>query len=343
MSKPDVTTNVSIFGVGNFGYAILNHLSHKNLTSLNIKAYDIDNNVINSLSTSRYHPYLHTESKISPNVLVVDNVEDLTKDCNVLILAVSSNVTREVIESLKPYLTKPIIIVNTAKALDYITGKRLSEIVAESLKGFDYKYALLAGGTIAKDLFHNEPLGVDIASYDTSILPGLTALFGSPNLKVYPTDDLTGTEYAAAFKNVISIIAGLTKGLGFSYGSETHIISITAQQIADVCVEKLGAKPETFYVGRQVWGNDLWMSCTGNTRNREFGVLVGKLMSVEKAIESMAKSNSTVEGINTLKTLNNIAGIKDIPIISLLYSLLIDKSEDIHVFKSHLLGAVNKN
>ena len=335
-------TNVSIFGIGNFGYAILNHLSQKNQSDIKITAYDIDQNIINSLSKDRKHPYLHTKTKIDSRINIATNVEDLIKNCDILILAVSSNVTREVIESIKPHLASPIIIVNTAKALDYKTGSRLSQIINSEMSGMKYEYALLAGGTIAEDLFHGEPLGVDIASDNESILPELIALFESPNLKTYPTSDLVGTEYAAAFKNVISIIAGLTKGLGFSYGSETHIISLTAQQIADACVKKLGAKQETFFVGRQVWGNDLWMSCTGNTRNREFGIKVGQLMSVEKAVENMSASNKTVEGINTLKTLNRIEGIKDIPIISLLYSLVIDQSEDVQTFKSHLLGVVNK-
>ncbi len=334
--------NVSIFGIGNFGYAVLNHLAEKKQTGLKLTAYDIDKKVVERLTSQRSHPYLHLKNKIDPHVKIVDSVEQLVKNCDILILAVSSNVTREVIESIKPHLDSPIIIVNTAKALDYKTGKRLSQIINTGMSDIKYEYALLAGGTIAEDLFRGEPLGVDIASNDSSILPGLVSLFESANLKAYPTTDLVGTEYAAAFKNVVSIIAGLTKGLGFSYGSETHIISITAQQIADACVKKLGAKQETFFVGRQVWGNDLWMSCTGNTRNREFGINVGKLMSVEKAVENMSASNKTVEGINTLKTLNRIEGIKDIPIISLLYSLIIDRSEDVQTFKSHLLGVMDK-
>jgi glycerol-3-phosphate dehydrogenase len=59
----------------------------------------------------------------------------------------------------------------------------------------------------------------------------------------------------------------------------------------------------------QCWGNDLWMSCTDNTRNREFGVLIGKGLSAEEALNRMKEQNKTVAGINTIKIINKI--IKD--------------------------------
>jgi len=117
------------------------------------------------------------------------------------------------------------IIVNTAKAFDLRSGKRLSEIIGEELRNINFDYAFLAGGTITKDLFVHEPLGSNVACKNNKILNDLKIIFESDNLFIYTSTDLAGTEYAAAFKNVISILAGITNGLGFSYGSETHIIS----------------------------------------------------------------------------------------------------------------------
>jgi len=48
----------------------------------------------------------------------------------------------------------------------------------------------------------------------------------------------------------------------------------------------------------QCWGNDLWMSCTGNTRNREFGVLIGKGLSAEGALKGMKEQNKTFPSSN---------------------------------------------
>ena len=72
--------------------------------------------------------------------------------------------------------------------------------------------------------------------------------------------------------------------MGFSYGSETHIITVVAEEIENIIIDHLGGNKETFKMKSQAWSNDLWMSCTGPTRNREFGLLLGKSASVKKSI-----------------------------------------------------------
>lgn len=333
--------NISIYGIGNFGYAFLKHLDNKKSPDLRINAYDRNSELIEHLQKTRSHLYFHKQVRLSKKVHFVDSVPELMHDCDVLILAVSSEATREVAESIQPYAKDSLIILNTAKALDKTTGKRLSEIIAQTGLA-NNRYGLLAGGTIAKDLFQHEPLGVDLACKDSEALAMLTSLVSSENLSVYPTDDLPGVEYASSFKNVVSIFAGIIKGLGFSYGSETHMISHLAQKIGVVFVNDYGARAETFSIGSQSWGNDLWMSCTGNTRNREFGILLGQGMQVEKAEAVMAAQHKTVEGINTVRILGNLSSLKKIPELSLLHRLIVEKSITVEHLKQHLLtNAVN--
>lgn len=296
---------ISIYGLGSFGYALANYLSDLNNDNLII------------------HGYSRSINKLSSTKFIIDkSPKELLLNCKVLILAVPSQATLDVIDKIKNYIPKNLIIVNTAKSLDEKLGNRLSCIFSEKLRGIKYNYALLSGGTIADDLYKQQPLGVDIACTNKKILPELINLFQSKNLKVYPTTDLTGVEYAAAFKNVISILAGIIKGMGFSYGAETHIISRAAGEVEKLVVGNLGGKKRTFTMKSQCWGNDLWMSCTGNTRNREFGVLLGKGLSVDKAIKLMDKQDKLVEGINTIKVLDKIASISDYPLLNFLYKFI---------------------
>jgi glycerol-3-phosphate dehydrogenase (NAD(P)+) len=333
--------NVALYGIGNFGYALLKHLDRKADGSFSLRAYDYDQTVTDSLKSDRAHPYIQKSARISDFPEIVGAPEELLEGRDVVILAVSSDVTREVVSHIKKSTTGRLTIVNTAKALDKEDGRRLSEVIAEELKGVDYTYALLAGGTIAADLFRHEPLGIDIASRDEAALKDLQRLFESDNLHVYTTTDLTGVEYAAAFKNVISILAGIVHGLGFSYGAETHAISKLAAHIAEACVQHLGARPDTFTIGRQAWGNDMWMSATGNTRNRKLGILLGQGVPAEEALAQMQSGNKLVEGVNTLKVVDKIPGIKDIEAVSLLKRLIVDgtaSAEDIsrYLMRTHL-------
>jgi len=323
---------IAIYGLGNFGYAMLKHFDSKSNEFATVHAYDRNKKLINFLKKHRRHLYLHKSIKISPKIIFEDNVNGLLSDCDVLILAVNSNSTREVICKIKKRVRNNLIIVNTAKALDYKTGKRLSEIFNQELSNKKFQYALLAGGTIARDLFNHEPLGADIVCENKKILPTLTNLFHAANLTVYPTTDLKGVEYASSFKSIIAIMAGIINGMKFSYGSETHMISRCAYEIQQIILS-LGGKPETFDMKSQSWSNDLWMSCTGNSRNREFGKMLGSGISVDKATAIMKRQHKTIEGINTLKGLKRNKMIRDYPLMNFLYQFIILKSTALNELK----------
>jgi len=298
---------VSVYGLGNFGFALLEHLGRRQTTGKDFSLYGYDSNkkLVDHLRTKRTHLLHHKDVRIDTNVIFSNNSQELIADADVLILAVISDAIREVMSDLKSQINRELIIVNTAKALDAETGLRFSVIISECLRDIKHPFsvAMFAGGTIAKDLVNHEPLGVDIASEDSRTLKILKDIFNTDNLRVYTTTDIEGVEYAAAFKNVVSILAGIANGLGFSYGSQTHMISRAAGEVKKFVVGKLGGEEKTFSTDSQCWGNDMWMSCTGNTRNREFGVLLGKGYKPGDAAAKMQEGNKTVEGINTVKAI----------------------------------------
>ncbi|MFW5746849.1 MAG: NAD(P)H-dependent glycerol-3-phosphate dehydrogenase [Nanoarchaeota archaeon] len=255
-----------------------------------------------------------------------DSIQTLVTDTDVIILAIASGATRDVVSRIKPFLNKRTVLLNVAKALDSESGKRLSEVISDILPKETFCYAALAGGTIAHDLFGHQPLGIDIASENHLVLESLRQLFESETLNVYTTTDLKGLEYASSFKNIISILAGIVHGLGFSYGSETHLISRAAREVQNLAIS-LGATPETFSMASQCWGNDLWMSCTGSTRNREFGIYIGKGNAPETAVQVMREQKKTVEGLSTLRIIKKLINSDEYPILHAIHSTAIEGND----------------
>lgn len=333
-----MSARLAIYGIGNFGYAWVKHFDQMQDAPVSVVAYDRNHEVIDSLRTSGQHPFLHSGVTTAGNVTFVDSPQDLVSDADVVLLAVTSDATKEVLTQIRPHLRDGVIIVNTAKALDSTTGQRLSQVVKEQMDGHAYTYALLAGGTIASDLFAHEPLGIDLACEFEGKHSDLVALFESPNLSVYPTADLTGVEYASAFKNVIAILAGMISGMGFSYGSETHVISRAATEIEHLVTTQLGGQPETFRMSSQCWGNDLWMSCTGKTRNRAFGELLGQGMSVGEAEQSMQQQHQTVEGTRTITILDQIPGVADYPLLAFLHAYIAKRTGSLEDLKKTIFS-----
>ncbi len=329
---------IGLYGVGHFGYAMLRHLQRKTPGEISLVAFDRDPEVRRSLREERRHPYHTPDSgdttpaapaSVKPEVKIADSVGELVADLDALVLAVTSDSTREVVANIaRGSWARPLTLVNTAKALDFQTGRRLSEIVAESLAGTgrSYTYAMLAGGTIASDLMLSEPLGMTISCADAAALPALRRLFASRNLWVEATTDLAGVEYAGAFKNVVAICAGMVRGLGHSYGSVTHLISRLAREIEDFCVHRLGADRATFSAGSQCWGSDLWMSCTGKTRNQALGRLLGRGLSLDDANAAMAERHKTVEGVQTLRAIRVLVAEHEaeLPLLTIAKRIILD-------------------
>lgn len=299
---------VFVYGLGAFGYAILKHLDRHKRSSYVIAGFDRDIKVMDSLRKKRRHPRHQLEQSISKQILLPENPAEIFPEADILILAVTANAIPEIVRNLSKIkrTRKKLIVINAAKALDAKTGKRLELIITKNLKHL-HSYVYFAGGTIADDLYNSHPLGATIASYNKRALKITDDLLASPNLRLYKTTDVSGAEYCSAFKNVISIFAGIVSGLGWPYGSETFFISRFSREVERFVVKELKGQLKTFSMDSQCWGNDLWMSCTGKTRNREFGYLIGQGLTVKQAIAEMVKRNKTVEGLTTISILKKLS------------------------------------
>lgn len=295
---------VAIYGCGMFGFALAKHFGEKfkNDPEYEIVSYDRSKEVVDHIIKTRSHPYHFPYAKLNPKNRITNNIQDLILDCDILILVVPSQSVREVTRNLKSLISKDIVIVNTSKALESDTNKRLSEVIDEELSEIEvnYKISHFSGGTIAQDIVDGAPLGAEIACQDGETCKMLQKLISNRSLRIYGNDDIIGVEYAGAFKNVIAILAGIISGMELPYGSETHLISRAAKEASEMAI-RLGAKEYTFSMYSQSWGNDLWMSCTGDTRNRYFGKLIGKGSTPQEALRILKKEHKIAEGYNTTK------------------------------------------
>ena len=300
---------IAIIGTGMFGFSIARYLGKKHIqnNSINLSAYDINKKLIEYLRQKRLHLYHFKNKKLPENISFTSEKKEIANNADIIVMAVESQSTREVIKEIRPYLKNEVIILNTAKGLEIDTAKIFSEVIKEELidTKIDYKIAKISGGTFAEDMVNDAPLGADIACEDQVVLKKLQEIFHGKTLRIYGNTDLIGVEYAGAFKNVIAIFAGIINGLGLPYGSETHIISRAAKEARDIAID-LGAKTHTFSMESQCWGNDLWMSCTGKSRNREFGRLIGEGLKPEDALKKLQAAHKLVEGYYTVESIPNL-------------------------------------
>ena len=137
------------------------------------------------------------------------------------------------------------------------------------------------------------------------------------------SNDVIGVQYASSLKNVISVLVGILKGLGFAYGTQTHGLSLLASECEKLALS-LGAQKQTFSLASQCWGNDMVMSATSDTRNHHLGVLLGEGQRFSAAVAAMKEQGKTAESAHTLQVLPQIAP-QNYPLLAFLAALAKEK------------------
>jgi glycerol-3-phosphate dehydrogenase (NAD(P)+) len=159
-----------------------------------------------------------------------------------------------------------------------------------------------------------------LSSTDDEFIDAMAAkLHCARSFRVYKNPDFTGVQLGGAVKNVIAIGAGLADGLGFGANARTALITRGLAELTRLGV-KAGAQPETF-MGMAGLG-DLVLTCTDNqSRNRRFGLALGKGTSVDNAMQEIGQ---VVEGYRNTEEVVILArklGV-EMPICEQIYAVL---------------------
>jgi glycerol-3-phosphate dehydrogenase (NAD(P)+) len=275
---------------------------------------------VDFVKKNRVHPCFYSEYSLSERVEVSGDLRQVMAESQVLLLAIPSMALPEFLEEMKGLVAEPMVVVSLIKALAERTGQRMTEMMAAAWAGEAVETAVLAGGMVDKDVLGGQFLGATVASDKKETALRLKSLLESRELWIEVSTDVVGVELAGAFKNVVAIFAGMVAGLGGSYGSETYTMARVAAECERLAVA-LGARAETFRVESQCWGNDMLMSATGKTRNRELGLVLGAGYNYEQAVAKMTAANKLAEGAQTMAILPKLADLGEYPLLNFVYKL----------------------
>ncbi len=292
---------ISVIGCGAFGYALALLLS-KTHSEIQVYAFDVVEEVINTLKETKQHPYFHKDITISSNLIPTSRKEECLKDADLILLAVPAQYMFGAVESIKDIVPKDAILLNVSKALEKGTNKRMSQVISEFV---DNPVATISGGMLASDVAYGLPVGADIGSTDEHALEVLKNLFKQTTVHVETTIDIVGVEFAGSFKNLVAIGGGIIDGLKFGTSAKAFFIAQTLREVELLAV-KLGAKDETFHTASNAWMGDLMTTCFGNSRNRLFGEMIGSGMTVEEAIKKLEEQKKHAEGYATIKLVKDL-------------------------------------
>lgn len=306
---------IAVLGAGSFGTALAILLA-KNGNKTHLWARN--SSQISSMKASGFNQKYLPNIPLPENLELFDSFEQAINQVVDILIVTPSHTFQQTLNQIKKFQTGKVRIVWACKGLEPDTGNFLCDRVAD-IFGEDTPKAILSGPTFAKELAVGSPTAITIASNNSQFTADMTKRLVNERFRVYLSDDLSGVQLGGAIKNIIAIGAGMADGLGFGANARTALITRGLAEMMRLGIP-LGGKIETF-TGMAGLG-DLVLTCTDNqSRNRRFGMALGKGASLEQAAKDIGQ---VVEGVRNAKEVFNLAKKHniDLPICQSIYSIL---------------------
>jgi glycerol-3-phosphate dehydrogenase (NAD(P)+) len=302
MSPVTKTPDIAIFGNGAWGTALAIAWARQ---GARVAIWGHPAESIREMASTCHHPRL-PGATLPPSVHPFTEPHELFKAplwISALPMQISPSVWRD---RLLPLAGKhrPELLIHVSKGILIGTHERLSESL-ETMLGVPV--GVLSGPSFADEVANNLPTTVVIAlprSVEDERAAQIQALLSTPRLRLYLSRDVVGVELCGALKNVLAIASGLVESLGLGNNARAALFTRGLVEMSRL-VEKLGGNPET--VMGLAGAGDLFLTSTGQSRNRHFGNLIGQGCSPEVAAESMQEQ--VIEGMSTTEAALELAAI----------------------------------
>ena len=283
---------VGVIGAGALGTAISQHVS-ENVSELLLllRNEQLCDEINNSGYNSQYYPNF----KLNDNIKATVNIGDLS-ECDIIFLAIPSSAFRKTLEDLQGTVKNDVIIVTTAKGIEYPSLKTMGNLIEEY---FDDNYVALSGPNFASEIMLNLPTVTNIASknYENSVK--VKKVLSTKQFKVKIIDDIYGIEFCGILKNINAIANGICEGININENARFAVLTKGFKDTITI-IEAIGGKSDTVheYCG---FGDLILTSTSRESRNHTLGVLYGQRLIMDESTMGVL-----FEGKNSIKAIKDI-------------------------------------
>ena len=300
---------ISVLGCGRWGSFIAWYLSRRgnDVTSWGPEE-DYSYRVLKETGRNEY---VELNSKIH---LTCDLEEAVTR-AEIIVISISAQGLRGFMQKIIRYDVSDKVFVLCMKGIESDTGKRLSEILAESGISSD-KIAVWVGPGHIQSFVQGIPNCMVIDSESETLKRSLVGEFKSDLIRFYYGNDLLGTEIGAAAKNVMGIAAGVLDVV--CKPLKGPLMSRGAREVARL-IKALGGNELSAY-GLAHLGDYETTLFSEYSHNRMYGEMLAKGQRFEKLAEGVATSGA-------LRLLGEKCGV-ELPITEAVYRVCYEDGND---------------
>jgi glycerol-3-phosphate dehydrogenase (NAD(P)+) len=325
MTVSKANRRITVLGAGNFGTCLAQLFASK---GYDVLLWGIIEEATRQINRFHRNPECLSEYVLSDRIQATSDVRaEYTQDADAVVLALPTQVLREVLRAWYGKLSETPLLICAAKGIENETLSLPISIISTVLgKPFGDGSVVLSGPSFAVEIMEGQPTCVSLAGHNPARCLAAQEMCHTPLFRCYTSDDPVGLEIAGALKNVIAIAAGAASGMGYMENSRAALLTRGLAEMARIG-QALGANPLTFNGLGGV--GDLFLTCTSQkSRNFTVGYRLGK---GDKLDDIVATVGSVAEGVTTARAAFELVRKHkvDAPIISEVYAVLY-QNKDIH-------------
>lgn len=313
-------TICAVIGYGSWATAIVKILlENASTVRWHIRNPEVRAHLLQHHTNPKYLSQVHFPTD---RLSITDDIRTAVRDSGVIIFAVPSAFLGLTIEPLDHTALDGKFIVSAIKGIvpdGYLT-------VAE---WFNQRYNVPFDRIgIITGPCHAEEVALERLSYLTMVCkdPGIARLLGdkfaNDHIRITTSTDIYGAEYASVLKNIYAIAVGIAHGLSYGDNFLSVLICNSAQEMEHFLTQTFAAPRN---ICNSAYLGDLLVTCYSQfSRNRTFGVMIGKGYSVRNAQMEMNMIAEGYYAADCIHRLRSRFGI-EMPIAEAVYRILYER------------------
>jgi glycerol-3-phosphate dehydrogenase (NAD(P)+) len=285
---------IAILGAGAWGTALAISLSANTSSGHHVTLWTRSPDHLAELVSQRTNRRYFPDFSLPDSLQLTSVLDAAVEDAELALIVVSISGLRKTLRGIVAS-GKVVPVVWGCKGFEAQSAKLPHQVAQEEYAGLA-PCGVLSGPSFAQEVARGLPAALTLASHDEGFSRNVAAQLHTARLRVYSSRDVVGVETGGAIKNVISIAAGISDGMGFGHNARAALITRGLAEITRLGL-KLGGCMETF-MGLTGVG-DLILTCTGDlSRNRRVGLMLAAGHSLP---DILGELGHTAEGVHTAR------------------------------------------
>jgi glycerol-3-phosphate dehydrogenase (NAD(P)+) len=311
---------IGIIGGGSWATALVKILSNN---ASAIHWYMRNEQAVRHIRKFKHNPNYLQAAEIELDIVsVTTDLEKTIEVSEIIVLVTPSAFLHDLLKDLPVDAFKNKIIFSAIKGIIPEFNAIPARYVHKSF-GIPYdNIGIVCGPCHAEEVAMERLSYLTIACPNEEVAEEFAELLTCRYIKTNVSDDLFGTELSAVLKNVYSIASGICSGLGYGDNFQAVLIANAIQEIENFIDE---VSPIHRDVKSSAYLGDLLVTAYSKfSRNRTFGLMIGKGYSVKTAMMEMDMIAEGYYATNSIMEINKKFQV-EMPILQAVYNIIYER------------------